>query len=440
MTGMTVPTLVAAASVNLGRAGFSELLIDRGLVSAADLAIAEAHAVREHIELVDSLVVLGLVDEVAGYAALAAAVGSPVTSLDLVTSSELAVQLIPERVARRHFVVPLLVDNRVLTYATCAPFSADAERDLGFASGRRTALTIATRSTVLTALDRYYPKLRYLDVLAERLRAAAIEHQDPTSIAATSSVIEMCNQIIARAVEVGASHVFMECGPQSGTIRYQVRGVMESMPALPAAVAHPIRDRFKIMARVGSAVQHRAQEGTFRLTVKGQPTQVRLSTQPNQGSERLIMEIVDSQTATAAITPAAQPGPKGQVRSRILIADDEPITRMLVKFLLEREHYDVLEATNGDEAVEIALRERPDLVLIDLNMPVMDGYEAIHFLRTTMTMAMLPIIVLTAEEGQSIERRVLELGANDYIVKPFDAAILLARVNAVFSRRLLRAA
>ena len=431
--------LVAGPSVNLGGAGFPRLLVDRGLVAAADLAIAEAHAVREHIELVDALVVLGLVDEVAAYAALAAAMGCPVTSLDVVTSSELAVQLIPERIARRHFVVPLLVDNRVLTYATCAPFSADAERDLGFASGRRTAFTIATRSAVLNALDRIYPRRRYLDVLAERLRAAASEYQDPASSAATASLIEMCTQIIGRAVDVGANRVFIECGPQSGTIRYQVRGVMESMPALPAAVAHPIRDRFKIMARVGSAIRHRAQEGAFRLTVKGQPVPVRLSTQPNQGSEQIMLEIVDSQTGNAAVTPAPS-GPRGHVRSRILVADDEPITRMLVKVLLEREHYDVLEAANGDEAVEIALRERPDLVLIDLNMPVMDGYEAIHFLRKTMSMALLPIIVLTAEEGQSIERRVLELGANDYIVKPFDAGILLARVNAVFGRRLLRSA
>ena len=64
-------------------------------------------------------------------------------------------------------------------------------------------------------------------------------------------------------------------------------------------------------------------------------------------------------------------------RKRVLVTDDEPITRMLVKLLLEREHFEVLEATNGRDAVEIATRERPDLLLIDLNMPEMDGYEAI---------------------------------------------------------------
>jgi DNA-binding response OmpR family regulator len=107
---------------------------------------------------------------------------------------------------------------------------------------------------------------------------------------------------------------------------------------------------------------------------------------------------------------------------------------MLVKLLLEREHYEVLEAANGRQAVEIAVRERPDLVLIDLNMPEMDGYEAIGRLRRDFTFATLPIVVLTSEEGPGVEKRVLALGADDYIIKPFDPEVLLSRVNAVFRR------
>jgi DNA-binding response OmpR family regulator len=123
-----------------------------------------------------------------------------------------------------------------------------------------------------------------------------------------------------------------------------------------------------------------------------------------------------------------------KTHARVLVTDDEPITRMLVKLLLEREKFTVLEATNGREAVEIATRERPDLLLIDLNMPEMDGYEAIQRMRRDLSLATLPIVVVTAEDGPGIERRVLELGADDYIVKPFDPEILLSRVNAVFRR------
>ena len=94
----------------------------------------------------------------------------------------------------------------------------------------------------------------------------------------------------------------------------------------------------------------------------------------------------------------------------------------------------MLEAANGRDAVEIASRERPDLLIIDLNMPEMDGYEAIANLRKDLSMATLPIMVLTSEEGPGIERRVLELGADDYMLKPFDPDVLLSRVNAVFRR------
>src|SRR5687768_241066 len=99
---MTSLTPAAITSTNLGRAGFPVRLIDLGLVTAADLAVAEVHAARENIELADALVVLGFVAELDCYAALAAAADCPVTCLDGVPSSELAVQLVPERVARRH--------------------------------------------------------------------------------------------------------------------------------------------------------------------------------------------------------------------------------------------------------------------------------------------------------------------------------------------------
>jgi len=128
--------------------------------------------------------------------------------------------------------------------------------------------------------------------------------------------------------------------------------------------------------------------------------------------------------------------PPAHIQARVLIADDEPIARMIVRRLLERENFRVLEAANGKQAVDIAMRERPDLMIIDLNMPEMDGYEAIARLRRDITVAAtLPIMVLTSEEGPAVESRVLELGADDYIVKPFDPTVLLSRVNAVFNRR-----
>src|SRR5439155_20034741 len=153
----------------VGRAGFSALLLERGLISRSDLVVAQQHEQREHIDLSEALVMLGLVPEKACYEILAEASGLELVDLTGRPSSELAVRLVPERLARRHVVVPLTVDNRTLTYATCRPFDPETERDLSFASGRRMRPAIARKSGVLEALERCYPKLRELDVLAARL-------------------------------------------------------------------------------------------------------------------------------------------------------------------------------------------------------------------------------------------------------------------------------
>jgi type IV pilus assembly protein PilB len=670
-------------------------LIDQRLINRSDLLVAQQHAEREHIELPETLVALGLVAEAETYAALADAAGAELVDLTTAASSELAIRLVPERLARRYNAVPLSIDNRTLTYATFRPFDAEAERDLSFASGRRACAVVATRSEIINALDRCYPKLRELDVLAQRLSSErpVVQNTDgPRELTAgTSAVVDMCNQIIGRAIEVGASDVHVECGAQGTAVRYRICGVLEPVLTLPANVSHSIRNRFKIMARADIAIRHRPQDGAFKLNVNGRPIDIRLSTLPTIDGEKIVMRVIDSHsplqsldllgydndtlsrlrhslarpdglvlvtgptgsgkttalyaalghlrsgrtnvitvedpvertvpgitqipvsarsgntfatilrsllrqdpnvimvgevrdaevaqiigqaaytghlvlssmhtvdTATAitrlsnfglepykiaeslsavlaqrllrALCPhcrhvhadsdgkkqlpapaSAGPGcqhckhtgyfgrvpvaelltPSDELReaitrgatayeiraamrsagfptmrdralelvaqgvtsleevnrvladdaphasinaaTRVLVTDDEPITRMLVKLLLEREHFEVLEATNGREAVEIATRERPDLLLIDLNMPEMDGYEAIGCLRKQLSFTTLPIVVVTAEDGPGIERRVLELGADDYIVKPFDPEILLSRVHAVFRR------
>jgi len=693
----------------VGRAGFPALLLERSLISRSDLLVAEQYGQRERVELPEALVALGLVAEHVCYAALADAAGLSLVDLNGTASSELAVRLVPEKLARRYVVVPLTVDNRTLTYATCAPFDPEVERDLAFASGRRMRPAIALRSGVLEALERCYPKLRELDILAARVSAERplVENTDgsldlkPTS----STVIDLCNHIIGRAVEVGASDVHVECNSDGSTVRYRICGVLEPVLTLPAAVSHPIRNRFKIMARADIAIHHRPQDGAFRLKVNSRLIDVRLSTLPTVDGEKIVMRVIDSysplqsldrlayddDTLTRFRQSLARPdglvlvtGPTGsgkttalyaalghlrtgrtnivtvedpvertvpgvtqipvnpragntfstvlrslmrqdpnvimvgeirdeevaqivgqaaytghlvltsmhtvdaataitrlsnlglepykiaeslsavlaqrllrslcpsckhvhddvearrlgaehrissvaasvgsgcqhcnhtgylgrvpvaelltpsdelrdaitrgatafeiraamraagyptmrdralqlvaagvtsieevnrvltddtdrahgapRERQRVLVTDDEPITRMLVKLLLEREHFEVLEASNGQQAVEIATREHPDLLMIDLNMPQMDGYEAIGRLRKDLSLATLPIIVLTAEEGPGVERRVLELGADDYIIKPFDPDILISRVNAVFRRLKVMAA
>jgi type IV pilus assembly protein PilB len=690
------------ATPGVGRAGFPALLIDRGFISRADLARAQRYADREHVELADAFVTLTLISETDCYSTLAEAAGLDLVNASDMATSELAIRLVPERIARRHAVVPLSVDNRTLTYATCQPFDPEIDRDLSFASGRRLTATVAPRSGVMKALERCYPKLHELDVLAARLSGERSVVEGPvlpaSSPAIASTVVDLCDHMIARAVEVGASDLHVECGTDGTTVRYRICGVLEPVLSLPASVSSSILNRFKIMARADISIHHRPQDGAFQIKINGRPIDIRLSTLPIVRGEKIVMRVIDSYSplqsldrllydeatlarfreslarpdglilvtgptgsgkttalyaalaqlrtgrtnivsvedpverrldgvtqipvnpragntfpivlrslmrqdpnvimvgeirdeevaqivgqaaytghlvlssmhtvdAATAITRLANLGlepykiaeslcavlaqrllrtlcpsckrmhadpdisdalagdaassqasagsgcqhcnhtgylgripvaelltPSDELRAaisrgataheiraamraagyptmrdralqlvaagitsieevnrvltddttarnaardrpRILVVDDDTITRMLVKLLLERERFDVLEAANGHDAVEIAVRERPDLMIIDLNMPGTDGYEAIGNLRKDLSLATLPILVLTSEEGPGIEHRVLQLGADDYMLKPFDPDVLLSRVNAVFRRQ-----
>ena len=117
--------------------------------------------------------------------------------------------------------------------------------------------------------------------------------------------------------------------------------------------------------------------------------------------------------------------------TKILIVDDEPRYLRLMEANLITEGYDVIKATNGQEAVERVAKELPDLVLLDIMMPVMDGFAATERIRE---FSSVPIIVVTARGEENARVRGLDLGADDYIVKPFSATELLARVRAVLRR------
>ncbi len=108
---------------------------------------------------------------------------------------------------------------------------------------------------------------------------------------------------------------------------------------------------------------------------------------------------------------------------KVLIAEDYADTRSFMKFLIESYGYQALEAADGQEAVEAVRQEHPDLVLMDLAMPVMDGLAATRVIRGFDGMTKLPIIAVTAH-GQSYYRQAMEAGCDDLINKPLDFAAL----------------
>jgi len=117
--------------------------------------------------------------------------------------------------------------------------------------------------------------------------------------------------------------------------------------------------------------------------------------------------------------------------TKILVVDDEKNICELLRLYLEKEGYTVVMAFNGTQAVELFKSEEPSLVLLDIMMPVMDGWEVCRLIRQRSN---VPIIMITAK-GETFDKVMgLELGADDYIVKPYDMKEVIARVRAVLRR------
>ena len=114
-----------------------------------------------------------------------------------------------------------------------------------------------------------------------------------------------------------------------------------------------------------------------------------------------------------------------------MIADDEPEIRDLLRLYLENEKYDVIEAENGNEALRLVSEQKPDLVLLDIMMPGMDGYQVLKAIRVDNN---VPVIIISAKDEDSQKILGLNLGADDYISKPFNPLEAMARVNSNIRR------
>ena len=117
-------------------------------------------------------------------------------------------------------------------------------------------------------------------------------------------------------------------------------------------------------------------------------------------------------------------------KAKILVADDDAATRQMLHFLLQDEGYDVVLARNGREVVQMVESDAPDLVLLDLMMPEMDGYEALNVLRENGRLNSIPILVVSARSIPIYQEISKNLGAVEHVVKPFLPDDLLARIRA----------
>jgi len=120
-------------------------------------------------------------------------------------------------------------------------------------------------------------------------------------------------------------------------------------------------------------------------------------------------------------------------KGKVLVVDDEVNITQILEFSIGSEGFDVITAQNGEEAIEKARREQPDLIILDVMMPKIDGYEACRILKANPLTKNIPVVLLTAK-GRDIDKRLgMEVGATDYIVKPFSPNKLVERINQLLS-------
>jgi len=121
-------------------------------------------------------------------------------------------------------------------------------------------------------------------------------------------------------------------------------------------------------------------------------------------------------------------------RGKVLVVDDEEYIQHILNFSFGAEGYDVVTAADGEEAIKKAKSEKPDIIVLDIMMPKMDGYEACKRLKTDPSTKSIPVILLTAK-GREVDRKLgAQAGADDYVVKPFSPGRLIERVEGMMKR------
>jgi two-component system cell cycle response regulator DivK len=117
------------------------------------------------------------------------------------------------------------------------------------------------------------------------------------------------------------------------------------------------------------------------------------------------------------------------VSKRILVVEDQPDNRQIIRDMLADTGYEIAEAENGEEALAAITKQRPDLILMDIQLPVMDGYAATRRIKTDPALKSIPVIAVTSYALSGEEKKAREAGCDDYVPKPYSPRQLLAKIR-----------
>ncbi|MGD2068713.1 MAG: ATPase, T2SS/T4P/T4SS family [Gemmatimonadota bacterium] len=246
-----------------------------------------------------------------------------------------AALLIPESMGRKHHVYPVLEDDRRLWVATADPTDVEAERALGFTSGRTPVFQVAPPRVIKEAIDaRYSPEKQVetlLGSLEEELEdtdaVKLVEEMGPERVSEddvqATPVVRLTNLILRDGIVAGASDIHIEPGRRVGVVRYRVDGVLRKHMDLPMTALNRVVSRVKILSRLDIADRLRPQDGKARVQVRSAAYDLRVSTIPAGSAEKCVIRILDSSTALS-LDDLGLPGPELE-RMRSLLANRDGI-------------------------------------------------------------------------------------------------------------------
>ena len=283
-------------------------------------ATAELSAVWEQLAREFRMTESALAAKVAGVLRI------PLADFDRVDAK--ASRLVPEKLARKHSVYALRETDRELVVASSDPQDYEAERDLGFASGRRIAFELAAPSTIREHLVGSYSADRIVEnllnaadsTLADAVRV--VEDMEPEQVAQadveSAPLVKLANLILSDAVVQRASDIHIEPGgSKGGVVRFRIDGVMRQHMVLPVAAVSRIVSRIKVLGKLDIADRMRPQDGRARIQVLNKSYDLRISTVPTRDAEKAVIRILRPDTAKTLADVGLEPYELQRIRQLI---------------------------------------------------------------------------------------------------------------------------
>ncbi|MBI5343464.1 MAG: Flp pilus assembly complex ATPase component TadA [Deltaproteobacteria bacterium] len=291
----------------MGKKRLGELLVETGLLTEENLTRALTEQRLKRGKLGEVIVALGLATEDEIAQTLSVQLGIPFIDLTQTPVEPQAIDLITEKVARKHLILPVSIDQKDLHIAMADPLSFEAFEDVRFASGYTIKPAIATRTNILWGIEQHYhlgssldtivkdiAEERFVEVVQERKEGDSKEAEDLRKKSEAAPIIRMVNLIVSEAVEKGASDIHVEPTRSELMIRNRVDGLLRKSLDLPKWVQGAVISRIKIMAKMDIAEKRLPQDGRIGVRVGAKTLDLRVSTMPTNYGEKVVIRILDS--------------------------------------------------------------------------------------------------------------------------------------------------